>query len=351
MFYLKYRPQKISEIDNRPVRETIGKLLHSRQIPHALLFAGPKGTGKTSTARIVAKSLNCQETIFSNPDKKTIESCNRCPSCLMINGSSSVDVIEIDAASNRKIEEIRKLIKEVAFSPMTGNYRVFIIDEAHMITKDAFNAFLKTLEEPPSSVIFILATTNPEKLPKTILSRLYKIRFGGVNNEDIERMIDRIAKGEKKVIDPQIKTLIADQADHSFRDAAKILENLIIQNMLDYPSAQKYLGSTNKLKLLAIIGETDLRQALKWVDEFSKNGGNVKKLIEELLQILRQYLLNQLKSTSDRDNQTKLNFSQREIFLLIKLLSNAYRQLFYSPIESLPLELAIAEFYNEKARR
>lgn len=340
MFYLKYRPQKIADIDNQPVRETIKKILRSKQIPHALLFAGPKGTGKTSTARIVAKSLNCQKTIFSDPSQKTIEPCNQCSSCLMINSSSSVDVIEIDAASNRKIDEIRKLIKEVSFSPMIGNYRVFIIDEAHMITKDAFNVFLKTLEEPPESVIFILATTNPEKLPPTILSRLYKIKFGNVADEDIGRMIDRITSQEKITISAKVKNLIISQADHSFRDAAKILESLSIQNLLKFEQAKKYLGSTNKLKLLAIITNDNLNQALDWIDEFSTNGGNIKKLIEDLLQILRKALL----------GQKKLQLSQSETFLLIKLLSNAYRQLFYAPIESLPLELAITEFYNKKDR-
>jgi len=349
MFYLKYRPQKIAEIDNGAVRETIKKLLHSKQIPHALLFAGPKGSGKTSTARIVAKSLNCQRTVFSGHGQ-TIEPCNQCSNCLMINNSSSVDVVEIDAASNRKIDEIRKLINEVSFSPMTGHYRVFIIDEAHMITKDAFNAFLKTLEEPPESVIFILATTNPEKLPKTILSRLYRIEFGNIVGSDIERMLDRIAKKEKINLDLKVKKLIVSQADRSFRDAAKILENLSIQNLLKFNQAEKYLGSTNKLKLLAIIDKGDLSQALNWINGFSEKGGNIKKLIEELLQILRKQLFVAVGSQPISQGQLRLNLSEKKIFLLIKLLNEAYRQLFYSPIESLPLELAITEFYNEEAR-
>ena len=159
MFYLKYRPQTIGEIDNTRVKELLRKILESDTLPHAFLFVGQKGTGKTSAARIFAKAINCLNNKFAKKTKST-EPCNECKNCRSIKNSSFTDVLELDAASNRGIEEIKNLIRETAFFPMAGRYRVFIIDEAHMITRDGFNALLKTLEEPPDSAVFILATTN-----------------------------------------------------------------------------------------------------------------------------------------------------------------------------------------------
>ena len=195
MFYLKYRPQTIGELDNTQVREKISNLLKTKDIPHAMLFVGSKGMGKTSTARIAAKAVNCLENLFAGKGTSS-EPCNTCSNCTSIDKNSSPDVVEQYAASNRGIEEIRKLIKESSFAPMAGRYRVYIIDEAHMITPDAFNALLKTLEEPPKTVLFILATTNEEKVPTTIISRCVRIPFGQANKADIFHMLDRMIKKE-----------------------------------------------------------------------------------------------------------------------------------------------------------
>lgn len=338
MFYLKYRPRTIGEIDNVEAAETIAKILESEKIPHALLFIGQKGTGKTSTARIFAKAINCL-------NKKGIEPCNKCANCRSIDSSSSVDVIEMDAASNRGIDEIRSLIKETSFVPMTNKYRVFIIDEAHMITPDAFNALLKTLEEPPESVIFILATTAREKIPKTIASRCFTINFGKAKAKDVVKMLQRICKSEKISVDDNVLTLVVAHSDNSFRDAAKILEEIIIQKKLNIEEAEKFLGLVGKQNLLSVLESSDIKQALTWIEEFEQGGGNVKNLIEQILSNLRVLLL--AKHGVINEQEIKSSFSTLQIMTLMKLFTIAYDNLKKTPIESIALELAVADFYNK----
>lgn len=344
MFYLKYRPQTIEEIDNSRIKELIKKILTATHLPHAFLFYGQKGTGKTSTARIFAKTINCLNNFFSNHKIKEIEPCNQCSNCLAITNGTSTDVIEIDAASNRGIDEVKKIIQETSFLPMTSKYRVYIIDEAHMITQEGFNALLKTLEEPPSSVIFILATTNKDKIPKTIISRCYLLNFGQAKKSDIISMIQRIIKNEKISLDEKVINLIADYSDYSFRDAAKILEELIIQNKTNFEEAKKYLGITKK-NFLEIISSYDKKMVFSWLEEFSSSGGSFKSLLELTLQELRLILLKH--NQVEIDEETKVNLSLKETIILIKLLTEAYQNLKISPIESLPVEIAIIEFYNK----
>ena len=173
------------------VREELKKIVKSKKIPHALLFSGPKGTGKTSAARILAKVINCED-----PDKSG-EPCNKCSQCTAITKGSSLDVIELDAASNRGIDDIRSLRDAVKLSPVSARKKIYVVDEAHMLTTEAANAFLKTLEEPPDHVVFILATTNPEKLIPTVRSRLANIVFAKATVEEIKRQLVRVVKGEK----------------------------------------------------------------------------------------------------------------------------------------------------------
>lgn len=323
MFYLKYRPQTLEEIDNSNVRETISKLLSSKQsIPHAFLFVGQKGTGKTSVARIVAQALN----------KTTKE-------------ENSSDIVEMDAASNRGIEEVKNIIKEASYLPMISDYRIFIIDEAHMITTEAYNALLKTLEEPPSTAIFILATTNLEKVPKTIISRCSIVNFGRAKQVDIVTMLERIAKHEKMTLDKELLSLIAQYADFSFRDAAKILEDLSIQNKLTLQEAKEYLGLFGTKNLIEVIHTSQLPQTLAWIQRFSNEGGSIKNLIESSLKDLHALLLSK-HGIKPENEPLKLEFSIDQITKLIKLFSEAYKNVSYSPIESLPLEIAVSEFYN-----
>lgn len=323
MFYLKYRPQTVEEIDNSHVRETIAQLLKTENIPHAMLFVGHKGTGKTSVARIVAKHLNKLASV-----------------------SDSSDIVEMDAASNRGIDEIKSLIKEASFLPMSGKYRVFIIDEAHMITNEAFNALLKTLEEPPASAVFILATTNVEKLPKTIVSRTQVVNFGRAKREDVLHMLQRIREKEKIKIDDDTLSLIIEHADFSFRDAAKILEELTIQNKLTRAEAEQFLGVSGKGNFLNILEKNNIKETLGWVESFIQEGGNVKNLLETLLDQLRILLLTKSGVETSRAIQSTLTL--KDISTLIRLFSEAYNLLKISPIESLPLEIAVVDFYNSK---
>jgi len=344
MFYLTYRPKTINELDNVRVKERMRKILESKDLPHAFLLVGPKGMGKTSTARIFAKAVNCLKNKFAGKSD-SIEPCNKCANCTTITSGGSPDVVEQDAASNRGIDEIRKLISEASYSPMSGKYRVYIIDEAHMITPDAFNALLKTLEERPKTVIFILATTNEEKIPVTIISRCVKISFGLAQKADLLHMLKRIIKSEKISVSDFFLEMITNYSENSFRDSSKLLEELITQNKLEVDEAKKYLGIRTKGNILQIIEKEDLKEAMIWTTEFVENGGNVKRLIEDILLTLQNQLVS--KSTEDSDFH-QLDFTLKELSQLIKLFHDAYQMLKISPVAELPLELAIVEFYNER---
>lgn len=344
MYYLKYRPKKIDDLDNSNVKDEIKKILQTKNLPHAFLFVGQKGTGKTSTARIIAKSLNCLANQFAN-QSNSIEPCNRCSNCLAIDNFSFSDVLEMDAASNRGIEEVKNLIKETSFLPMSGRFRIFIIDEAHMITSDGFNALLKTLEEPPKTAIFILATTNLEKVPKTIQSRCFKINFGQAKKKDIFSMLKKINEKENLQLEEEVLSLIADFSENSFRDASKILEEVVIQKIKTKEELENFLGIKGKNNFFKIIEEKNEEKTLAWLNEFALNGGNFKNLIEVTLNELHFKLLLKKQVIKEEKEETKLTLD--EITKLIKLLIEAYSLLKISPIESLPLEIALIEFYNQ----
>lgn len=353
MFYLKYRPKTISEIDNSQARPILKKILESANLPHAFLFVGQKGTGKTSAARIFAKAINCLNNRFSTHlSLKTNESlsssfepCNRCANCLSIATSSFTDVIEMDAASNRGIEEVKNLIRETAFLPMSGRFRVFIIDEAHMITNEGFNTLLKTLEEPPKTAVFILATTNQEKLPKTIISRCLKVNFGKARIEDIVLMLKRIAKSEELSPSDSVIKLIARHSDFSFRDAAKIIEEISLQKLSSLDQIETYLGIRGKDNIIDIIEKKDGKKTFLWIEEFRQNGGNFKSLLEDLMDSLRLQLL--IKKGVKLEPERTSELSLKDIVKLIKLLMEAYQMMRVTPIDSLPLEIALTEFYNK----
>lgn len=336
MFYLTYRPRTISELDNTAPRETITSILTSKSIPHAFLFIGQKGTGKTSTARIFAKSVNCK-------NKKTIEPCNNCSSCRSIDNSSFPDVVEMDAASNRGINEVKELIKESSLLPLMGSYRVYIIDEAHMITNDGFNALLKTLEEPPETVIFILATTNLEKVPKTIQSRCVLVQFGSAKKSEIVHMLERIKTHEKVDVDTKVLELIAEYSDNSFRDAAKIFEELVISKNLSYEGVEKQIGIRSKTVLIESLQKKDTKTALAWIQDFATNGGSVPHLIEGLLSDLQNHLLFLHRIPSV---ESSLTFDLKNTIKLMRLLNEAYGLLKISPIASIPLHVAVVDYLS-----
>ena len=343
MYYLKYRPRTIEELDNMTPRETISSILKSNDLPHAFLFIGHKGTGKTSTARIFAKSVNCLSNRYAGKGE-SIEPCNTCVNCKSIDKSSFSDVTEMDAASNRGINEVKELIRETSLMPMAGKYRVYIIDEAHMITNDGFNALLKTLEEPPETVIFILATTNLEKVPKTIVSRCVLVQFGSAKTEEIVHMLERIKLAEKLAISDEALTIIAHHCDLSFRDGAKILEEIVLSGKTDITSVITRVGIRSKVALHEAIGKKSASQTLSWIKEFTASGGNMTILLEELLSDLQNHLLvlNKIPGTQE----SKIAYTLKETISLMKLLSEAYGILKLSPVPSIPLEVALLEYFS-----
>lgn len=345
MLYIKYRPHSLAALDNSAVIETLQALLHKKEIPHALLFVGQKGTGKTSTARIVAKAINCQNNVF-NKKGTAVEPCNACENCRAIDSGSFPDVMEMDAASNRGIDQMRQITQEAAFSPIAGRFRVYIVDEAHMITTEGFNALLKTLEEPPRTVVFILATTNEEKVPKTIASRCIRLNFGKAKKEDILHMLKKVAKGEKIELPEETAKLIVTHADSSFRDAVKILEELQMMKAFALSDAERYLGTRVRNNLLEIISKKPLTGALEWSQHYFSQGGSVKILLTNILNQLHELLLIRYKLIDDEMKEITLTNS--DIIRLMKLATEAYGLSRFSPVESIPLEIMITEFYNQK---
>ena len=234
----KYRPQRFDEVVGQShICSTLKNAIKTNHISHAYLFTGSRGIGKTSTARILAKSLNCQNPKDNNP-------CNVCTNCVEITAGRSIDVLEIDGASNRGIDQIRDLRENVKYPPASSKYRIFIIDEVHMLTKEAFNALLKTLEEPPEHVIFIFATTEPQKIPATIISRCQRYDFHRIPVSEIVEQLENIVKEELVNVPDDILILIAKKAEGSMRDAESLLDQLISFSgeTIKLADAQKILG-------------------------------------------------------------------------------------------------------------
>jgi len=343
MYYLKYRPHTVSDLDNLAPAETIRTILKSKSLPHAFLFIGHKGTGKTSAARIFAKAVNCLANVYAGKGE-SIEPCNLCSNCKSIDKSSFSDVTEMDAASNRGINEVKELIRETSLMPMAGKYRVYIIDEAHMITNDGFNALLKTLEEPPETVLFILATTNLEKVPKTIQSRCVLVQFGSAKIDEIVHMLKRIKEGEKLSISDEALTIIAHHCDLSFRDGAKILEEIAMSGNTDVPSILAKIGIRSKVVLYEKINNKDAQGILSWIKEFGISGGNITLLIEELLSDLQNHLLSLHKIPG---NSSTLSYSLKETIVLMKLINEAYGLIKISPFPAIPLQVALLEYCDK----
>jgi DNA polymerase-3 subunit gamma/tau len=334
-YYLKYRPQTLNELDSAEVRETLEKIVSSKRLPHAFLFAGPKGTGKTSAARILAKIVNCE---------RKNAPCNKCEECLTITRGNNLDVIELDAASHRGIDDIRALKDAVKLAPARARKKVYIIDEAHMLTLEASNALLKTLEEPPSHVLFILATTNPEKLIETIRSRVTLVNFKKANEEEIARSLGRIVKGEKIKIDKEGLSVIAQVAKGSFRDAVKLLEQLVSEKISLKPEEIKnHLLKSSEFDVEKFFELLALRKTKEAVDEViasSKKGVTMENLAESVLAKLRNELLVKV----GIGEGTPSLLEKEEILSLIALFSEGARELKSALIEELPIEVAVIKW-------
>ncbi|WP_022846670.1 DNA polymerase III subunit gamma/tau [Desulfurobacterium sp. TC5-1] len=288
----KYRPSRFSDVVGQEhVTETIKNAIKTGKIAHAYIFAGPRGVGKTTTARIIAKALNCE-----NP--RDGEPCNACSICDAINKGAFPDVIEIDAASNRGIDQIRELRETVFYSPTRGKYKVYIIDEFHMLTKEAFNALLKTLEEPPEHVVFILATTELDKIPATILSRCQRFLFKKVpENRIIETLADICGK-ESVNFETEALKLIAVASEGCLRDAESLLDQLIALSSGNITAevASRFLGvlGSNILKNLLEKGFTGDRKGLKeLLDQLESTGYNPSTITRQLLSFIEEEFLKQ----------------------------------------------------------
>jgi DNA polymerase III subunit gamma/tau len=358
-FALKYRPQNFDQVVGQEhVVSSLKSAISKKRVHHAYLFSGPRGVGKTSLARILAKSLNCEKGPTPTP-------CLQCASCVDIAAGKSLDIIEIDGASNRGIDEIRTLRENVKLSPAAGRFKVYIIDEVHMLTKEAFNALLKTLEEPPKHVKFIFATTDPHKVLPTILSRCQKFQFNLLSLDQIVGKLSEIVKNEKIKIKEQLLYTIAQAAEGSIRDAESLLDQIfpVISSGKDIEDIFSFLGIINENvmgKMVSFLSEGDLVSLLAFVDKINKEGKDLGVFQDSFLKYLRNFLLVKIDpnrfrevaevSPESRDLIIKLSvkFSLAKILELVDLLIKAKETSKQINSARIPLELALIKFLHKE---
>lgn len=368
VLYRKYRPQTFAEITGQAhVVQTLSNAISDGVVSHAYLFCGPRGSGKTTIARILAKAVNCQ-----NRKPGQFEPCNKCSSCEDIMASRSMDLIEIDAASNRGIDEIRELRENIKFSPVKEKYKVFIFDEAHQLTKEAANAILKTLEEPPDHAIFILATTEAFKMIPTIISRCQRFDFRKFTNAEIISRLEYICQKEKAKIEKSALELIALNSGGAIRDAESLLDQALAFSGIQ--SDGGVVVKTDEIKdLLGLadvntvsnfvdfLSQKDAAGAINFLSETLNKGKDAQEFAKSLIRYLRQAMLVKLDPSKENtiiagftgDEKTRIlnqvqKFSQQELQNLLNLFLAAENKMKYSSIPELPLELAIVEFCPEK---
>ena len=341
VFHLKYRPQLLEELDSKTVRETLHRLLASEDMPPVFLFCGPKGSGKTSAARIVAKVVNCER-------KKEGEACGKCQSCLSISRGNCLDIVEMDAASNRGIDDVRTLKEKIYLSPTQLKKKVFIIDEVHMMTKEAFNALLKLLEEPPAHTIFILCTTDPEKIPETVLSRLVRVNFmkGGI--EEMKNSLSRVVKGEGLSLEPGILEMIIERSEGSFRNASKLLTELVVScgKEINLDVVQKLswfsFGGYDEQALAADLKAGKKKKILRNLEQLAEKGVDMVAFRQRLVVYFQEMLLRSY-GVGVGEKQVEV-LTEHELVGWLQLLILAGKQEKEEVVTQLPLELAVIEF-------
>lgn len=363
--YRKYRPQKIEDlISQDSVAQILQNAAKANRIGHAYLFYGPRGTGKTTTARLIAKLLNCEKRQSNSEFQKEGEPCNECSICREINSGSSLDIIEIDAASNRGIDEIRNLKETIRQAPSKGKFKVYIIDEVHMLTGPAFNALLKILEEPPKHAVLILATTEYEKIPPTIASRAQRFLFKKAPKAKILQKLKKIAEVEKIAINSDALELIAASGEGSFRDAESLLDQVASSNepvTLEYVENLTGRTGLKKIhKLASLIIEKKLEESVEYLAKIYEEGHNPSELTKDLIHYLRKIL--SLKTNPNLEKAFKNDLTPNEIDTLksltsqtetgrlveiLKSLITAYSEIRYSPLAIVPLEVALIENLNK----
>jgi DNA polymerase-3 subunit gamma/tau len=347
----KWRPQRFEDVVGQEhITSTLKNAIKEKRIAHAYLFTGPRGVGKTTTARILAKTLNCE-------NRKNSEPCNECEMCKSIQNSQLIDIIEIDAASNRGIDEIRTLRDSVKYAPTRGKYKVYIIDEVHMLTKESFNAFLKTLEEPPEHIIFIFATTDVHKLPLTIISRCQRYDFRRIQLDKIKETLRMIAEEEKIKIDDETLTIIAKKADGALRDAESYFDQVVafskgqidaelVTQMLNLIDEELYFSISD-----AVLGK-DFKVVFQTSEKIYQNGWDFADFLEGLIEHFRNILSATITNSTNaietadiyktRYLEYKGIFSESDILRILNFLSKSQQELRFSQNQKLKIEIILS---------
>lgn len=356
VLYRKYRPKNFSEVVGQEnIVKTITNAIKNDKVSHAYLFYGPRGCGKTTLARLIAKSLNCQ-----NREKNSFEPCNKCNSCFEINEGNAIDLIEIDAASNRGIDEIRDLKEGINVVPVKSKYKVYIIDEAHQLTKEASNALLKTIEEPPDYAIFILCTTEYAKIIPTIASRCQQFEFKKLTVPQIVEKLDFICKKEGLKCEKGALEIIAKKSEGAIRDAESFLNKIIAIEDKDIKEKEVkeilgMMGMESLSKFVEFLARKDEKGAIFFVNEIYQSGLDVETFIKELMSYLRDLLLAKINPQVFNDkefftkeeekllNQQKELFKEKELVEILKIFLDVQNQIKWQDNPILSLEIGIIE--------
>jgi DNA polymerase-3 subunit gamma/tau len=355
-FYRKWRPRLWDQVVGQEhVVRTLQNAIRSERIGHAYLFSGPRGTGKTTTARLLAKAVNC---LAANPADRP---CNQCANCLAVNDGRFMDLIEIDAASNTSVDDIRDLREKINFSPSQGKYKVYIIDEVHMLSTAAFNAILKTLEEPPPHAIFILATTEEHKIPATVLSRCQQHEFRRIPVNQIVTYLNRMCDEEKLEIEPEAMTLIARQSTGSLRDAISLLDQLASNGeKITLATAQTVLGTATSQSVVTLIDtilEKRAADGLNCIHQALDGGTDPRQFARQVVDYLRNLMLTRLGNAEmvDATAEMRVQMAKQANVFEMPLLMTTMRLFNDAAVETrsawqpgLLLELAVAEAIEGK---
>lgn len=350
--YRKYRPQKFDDVvGQKVIVKTLCNAVIHNQINHAYLFAGPRGTGKTSIAKIFAKTINCEH--LSN-----LIPCDQCDSCTQFNNKQTVDIIEIDAASNNGVEEIREIKNKVNLVPTNGKYKVYIIDEVHMLTTAAFNAMLKTLEEPPKNVIFILATTEPHKIPLTILSRCQRYDFKRLSNYEIVDRLKSIVNKEQILVEDGVLEMIADISNGGMRDSIGLLDQLITfcDDKIRLEDVHEINGTINSEQIFMFVTEMinkNYNNLYSLLDQYNNEGKNLSKILESIVEFLKNVLIyincpNYFNNELDKECFEKILklTNEDELYVYIDNFLDTLKNIKLENNKKLLIELAFIKIYN-----